>query len=65
MLSEAQEANMVSPLLDTLREDRYLRILSAACELARNLGISKIIIHKYSSILSAYGVSYVLLLPKV
>lgn len=28
-----------------------------ACELARNLGISKIIIHQYSSILSAYGVS--------
>ncbi|GAA5881825.1 hypothetical protein JCM16303_006468 [Sporobolomyces ruberrimus] len=28
-----------------------------ACELARNLGISKIIIHKYSSILSAYGMA--------
>lgn len=28
-----------------------------ACELARNLGITKIIIHQYSSILSAYGMA--------
>ncbi|GAA5835484.1 hypothetical protein JCM3766R1_006429 [Sporobolomyces carnicolor] len=28
-----------------------------ACELAKNLGISKIIIHQYSSILSAYGMA--------
>ena len=29
-----------------------------ACEIARKLGISKVIIHKYSSILSAYGMFY-------
>src|SRR5688572_16092490 len=28
-----------------------------ACDIAQSLGISKIIIHKYSSILSAYGIA--------
>lgn len=29
----------------------------AACELARTLGITQILIHRYSSILSAYGMA--------
>ena len=35
-----------------------------ACEIAENLGISKVVMHKYSSLLSAYGESSFLLLPK-
>lgn len=32
-------------------------LLEHACDIAKSLGISKIIVHKYSSILSAYGIA--------
>ena len=51
-----QEVKVVSRHVD-LASKMTNSFTIAACELARNLGITKVLIHKHSSVLSAFGMA--------